>query len=59
MNKKVSLIICFLLVSFLTFAQPTDPSADPDNPVPLGGIELLLGAGALLGIKYLRKKNRK
>lgn len=59
MNKKVGLIVCFCLGVVWAIAQPTDPSADPDNPVPLGGIELLLAAGALIGVKYLGKKNKK
>jgi hypothetical protein len=30
----------------------------PCNPVPITGIEYLLGAGALIGVRYLRKRRR-
>lgn len=38
-------------------AQPGDPGGDPD--VPISGIEVLIGAGALLGAKkiYTRRKS--
>jgi hypothetical protein len=37
---------------------PGDPNTDPD--VPITGIELLIGAGALLGVKRaLKNRNTK
>jgi hypothetical protein len=47
--RKASFILLLLISGFITIAQPVDPNADPD--VPITGIEILLGAGALLGIK--------
>jgi len=39
---------------------PGDPGGDPDNPVPISGIELLVGAGALLGsMHFLKSRIRK
>jgi hypothetical protein len=38
------------------YAQPGDPSGDPD--VPITGIEILLSAGALFGIKKLLGKSK-
>jgi hypothetical protein len=52
MNLKFRglLIACFLLLSgYGSSAQPGDPGGDPD--VPISGIEILIGAGALLGVK--------
>lgn len=49
----VVIVLTFLPV-VATFAQyPTDPGGgqDPDNPVPISGIEILIGLGALLGFK--------
>lgn len=39
------------------FAQPGNPGGDPD--VPLGGIELLIAAGALFGAKKWFDKSKK
>ena len=40
-------------------AQPGNPGGNPDNPVPLGGIELLIAAGAAFGAKKWFDKNKK
>lgn len=40
---------------------PGDPPIDPADPVPIGGIEYLLAAGGILGIRkwmHNRKKNK-
>jgi hypothetical protein len=50
------MVICYLAVSNAV-AQPSNPSSDPDT-VPLTGIEILLGAGALLGAKKLLRRNK-
>ena len=47
----------FTLFSVVCFAQPGDPGGDPD--VPLGGIELLIAAGAAFGAKKWLDKNKK
>jgi hypothetical protein len=62
-SLKKFLVIIFLLspVGF-AFCQvgpppPGDPMTDPDPTVPITGIELLIGAGALFGaFKALEKK---
>jgi len=43
------LILIILFIPLLGICQPGDPGGDPD--VPISGIELLLGGGALLGIR--------
>jgi hypothetical protein len=45
--------ILIFLTEINSWAQPEDPGGDPDQPVPISGIEILLGAGALLGMKRL------
>lgn len=62
MNKLVKYIF-FLLIfccTSLAMAQPGEPG-DPDEPVPITGIEILLAAGGFLGAKkiYDSKKNNK
>jgi hypothetical protein len=61
---KLFLLCTFVfLMQGIVFAQvipPADPSSDPD--VPITGIEILIGAGALIGarkIASLRKKSGK
>ncbi len=63
LKMKLFLLCTFVLfMQVIVFAQPNppaDPSADPD--VPITGIEILIGAGALIGarkIASLRKKSR-
>jgi hypothetical protein len=57
--KTLVLVLYFSVFYTLTlFAQPGDPGGDPD--VPLGGIELLIAAGAMFGAKkwFDKGKNR-
>jgi len=56
-KKFVLLVIIFSLSSLVTFAQPGDPGGDPD--VPIGGIELLIAAGALFGSKKWLDRSKK
>jgi len=53
--------LSFLLLAStnLVSAQPGNPSSDPDNPTPITGIEILLGAGAFIGAKKLLNRNKK
>ncbi|MGB0178163.1 MAG: hypothetical protein ACPF9D_13430 [Owenweeksia sp.] len=55
--KKYYFVLAFVALSTLTAtAQPEDP----DAPTPFGFVEVLIGAGALLGGKKAydaRKKN--
>jgi hypothetical protein len=51
--KVKSILLFFALTMTVTklFAQPGDPSVDPD--VPITGIEILIGLGGALGIRKL------
>jgi hypothetical protein len=55
--KRKLLLIAGVLVTplFPLLAQPGDPGGDPGagEPVPLGGIEILVVAAIVLGIKKL------
>lgn len=56
------LAISFLLGLSTAFSQPGgDPGGgdDPDNPVPITGLEILLVSGAALGLKRLNDLRKK
>lgn len=58
--KKVVILLGILGCSFFACAQPGNPATPNDNPVPIGGLELLLIGGAAFGAKKIissRKKN--
>ena len=67
--KRALIFIVFSLVMSLAMAQPpTPPPAGPPTgggpgnggrPAPLGGIELLIAAGAAFGAKKWFDKNKK
>jgi hypothetical protein len=57
MRARFVVIILLLLMAFPILAQPGDPSSDPDA-VPITGLELLIGAGALLGVKRIYSRNK-
>jgi hypothetical protein len=53
--RKTIIVFILLISGHFSFAQPTppgDPGPDPDT-VPISGIEVLIGAGALLGGKRI------
>lgn len=51
--QKVKYLLLFFLVQvFVVSAQPGNPGGDPDK-VPITGIEILIGAGALVGAKKM------
>jgi hypothetical protein len=56
--KKFTILTAFVLFSIRLLAQPPgDPGVDPD--VPITGIEILIGAGGIYGLrKMLRKKEK-
>lgn len=60
MRIKFILIAVVLLIFPLAWAsaQPGDPGNGPPG-VPLGGLEYLLGAGALYGIKKIYDARKK
>lgn len=55
------MFVMILIIPFLVFGQPTGGGPpSPMQPVPITGIEILVGAGALLGAKRMlanRKSN--
>ena len=56
MRLLVFLAFIFFL-SAKAIAQPGDPGTDPD--VPIGGLEILLAAGAAFGAKKIYDSSRK
>lgn len=59
MRKKIlALVASSLFIIAPIFAQPQNPQNDVDNRVPIGGIEILLTAGAFFGIRWIILKNR-
>jgi hypothetical protein len=64
MKKVIKLILVTSFLSILAislYAQPGDPGGggDPDNPVPITGIEYLIAAGAAFGAKKIYDKKKK
>lgn len=62
--RKIVLLVVFILVVVIVSAQPgggPGGGGDPGNgnPVPISGLELLLGAGAFLGARKLKKMRNK
>jgi hypothetical protein len=55
---KFFLIGALILSTHSLIAQPGAPPPDPGDPVPITGIEILIGVGALYGSKRLIE-NRK
>jgi hypothetical protein len=53
MKKTLAIVLCFVFPLMLS-AQPGG-GGDPGGgePVPIAGVELLLAAGALLGLKKI------
>jgi len=54
--------LCFFVLFIASplngLAQPANTAGDPDA-VPIGGIEILVGLGSLLGLKRLSDKRKK
>ena len=55
---KTGLLVILLFVTYPIIAQPGDPGGDPDA-VPITGIEILIGAGALFGAKKIYDSRKK
>lgn len=55
----VIVILFFLIACFPVMAQPCGtpglPPCDPGDPVPITGIEFLIGLGVLFGVKKIRQ----
>ncbi len=57
-KKMLSVTVVLLLITAPIFAQPQNPHFDVDKRVPIGGIEILLIAGAFFGIRRIIIRNR-
>ncbi|GAA5022739.1 hypothetical protein GCM10011506_00340 [Marivirga lumbricoides] len=55
---RIVLIVALVCVAELLSAQPGPPGGDPDNPVPITGIEYLIAAGAAFGAKKIYDKRK-
>jgi hypothetical protein len=53
---QVSIFVFLLSLTFPVYAQPGNPG---DPGVPLGGIEFLIAAGALFGVKKWLDRGKK
>jgi len=59
--KSTLIFSVFFMGYFSLNAQPGGPGGggDPDNPVPITGIEYLIAAGAAFGAKKIYDKKKK
>lgn len=60
--RSIKYTLILMTLSCVSLAQPGppgDPSEDPDNPVPITGIEILLASGAALGLKRMYDAKKK
>jgi hypothetical protein len=55
---RLVLVIVFSLISFVALAQPGDPGGGGNPTVPISGIEILIAAGAALGLRSFFSKNK-
>lgn len=55
MKNLLILGILFFCTLSVSLAQVTPGGG---GPVPLGGLEILIGGGALIGVRYLTKKKK-
>ncbi|WP_155209649.1 hypothetical protein [Fulvivirga aurantia] len=58
MKKLITTLLISVTVCLCLHAQPGDPGGDPDNPVPITGLEILIAAGAALGIRSFVKAKK-
>jgi len=59
-DQKMMRLVLGIVLLFSCIIVNAQPGPPPTNPVPITGIEILVGAGALLGAKRMvanRKKN--
>lgn len=59
-DRKFSILftVAFCCISVFCVAQPGD-GGDPGNNAPISGIEILLGLGALFGVKKIFTSSKK
>ena len=57
--KKLVLTAILSSYFFIAIAQPGDPGGGEDADVPIGGIEILIGIGGVLGGRKLFKRRIK
>jgi hypothetical protein len=53
MHKKIGITLVLVIATITLLAQPHNPPVDPDLRVPISGLEILIGAGAILGISRI------
>lgn len=57
--RKLFLVLSIVFIGSLTLsAQPGNPNVDPDQPVPITGIEWLIGGGCAIGLKKFLSSKR-
>jgi hypothetical protein len=57
--RKLFLVLSIVFISSLTaWAQPGNPDEDPDQPVPITGIEWLIAGGCAIGLKKFLSSKR-
>lgn len=57
--RKLFLVLSIVFISSLTSsAQPGNPEEDPDQPVPITGIEWLIAGGCAIGLKKFLSSKR-
>ena len=65
--KRLVIVVAFCILNTFAHAQPPpapatqpqNPQGDPDNPVPITGIEYLILAGSAYGVyRYSNRKNK-
>ncbi len=56
----IAFIILLCSVTTVGLSQPQNPQGDPDNPVPITGVEYLILAGGAYGVhRFSKRKNKK
>jgi hypothetical protein len=57
--RKLFLVLSIVFIGSLTLmAQPGNPPGDPDQPVPITGIEWLIAGGCAIGLKKFLSSKR-
>jgi hypothetical protein len=54
---RAVLLFGLLTTSSALFAQPGDPGGG-GNPTPISGIEILIGGGAVIGLRKYLQRNK-
>ncbi|MEM7550859.1 MAG: hypothetical protein AAF363_14345 [Bacteroidota bacterium] len=57
-TRKLIFIFILFIMPLVSSSQPGDPPDPTGDPVPLGGVEILLVVGGTLGLKKLVSKGK-